>query len=122
QDEIRRRDQVLFAHILTPRLFFQAACRCGLPLLLNPLNLINLVWLAVSAARNPDLCFADILALSLKTLQDNESFPGSLLAKLLGAAEQKPNNNSRHDPRKDADEVVTEEAFSRARKRMPTEF
>src|SRR5579859_8294134 len=83
QDEIRRRDQILFAHILTPELFLQAARQCQLPLILSPMNLINLVWLAVSAARNPDLCFADILGISLKPLQDHESFPDSLLGKLL---------------------------------------
>ena len=75
QDEIRRRDQVIFAHILTPVVFFQAARMCGLRLVLSPLNLINLVWLAVSCARNPELCFADILGLSRKTLEDHESYP-----------------------------------------------
>src|SRR5260370_5606500 len=99
QDEIRRRDQVLFAHILTPGLFFQAAWRCGLPILRNPLNLINLAWLAVSAARNPDLSFADILALSLNTLQDSESFPGSLLAKLLCTSAPPASTKSCHHPR-----------------------
>ncbi len=121
-DEICRRDRVLFAHILTPWLFFQAARRAGLKILLNPLNLINLAWLAVSAARNPDLCFADVLALSQKTLQDNESFPGSLLAKLLDAPAPAANKKSRHDPRKQPAKPVTEEAFSRARQRMPSEF
>jgi hypothetical protein len=121
-DEIYRRDRVLFAPILTPGLFFQAARRCGLPILANPLNLINLVWLAVSAARNPGLCFADLLALALKTLQDNESFPGSLLAKLLSVSDQAANKKSRHDPRKGPAEPVSEEAFAKARQRMPSAF
>ena len=43
QDELRRRDQALFAHILAPELFFQAARLCHLPLIRSPLNLINLV-------------------------------------------------------------------------------
>src|SRR5271156_890600 len=111
QDEIRRRDQVLFAHILTPDLFFQAARLCKLPLILSPLNLINLVWLAVSAARNPDLCFADILGLSLKTLQDHDSFPGSLLDRLLGVPDKPGKKKSRHDPRKSPAAPVSEEAF-----------
>jgi hypothetical protein len=122
QDEIRRRDQVLFAHILTPELFFQAARLCGLPIILSPLNLINLVWLAVSAARNPDLCFADILGLCLKPLQDHESFPGSLLDKLLGAAEPSGKKKSRHDPRKNAAASVSPVAFFKARQRMPDAF
>jgi hypothetical protein len=52
---IRRRDQAIFEHILTPELFFQAARLSELPLVLCPLNLINLVWLAVGA-----LCYHGI--------------------------------------------------------------
>jgi Transposase DDE domain len=122
QDQIRQHDQALFAHILTPELFFQAAQQCGLKIILSPLNLINLVWLAVSAARNPGLCFADLLGLSLKTLQDHESFPTSVLAQLLGQPDQRRHEKLRHDPRKGPAEPVTEAAFSKARQRMPSEF
>ncbi len=122
QDEIRRHDQAIFDHILTPELFFQAARMCGLPIVLSPLNLINLVWLAVSAARNPERCFADTLTLSLKTLQDHESFSGSPLAKLLKASGPPGGQTSRHDPRKGAGESVSEAAFSKARQRMPSAF
>src|SRR5689334_22733234 len=83
QDQLRQHDQAIFDHILTPDLFFQAARLCQLSIVLSPLNLINLVWLAISAARNPKKCFADILDLSRKALLDNESFSGSPLAKLL---------------------------------------
>jgi hypothetical protein len=122
QDEIRRRDQAVFAHILTADLFFQAARLSRLPLVRSPLNLVNLVWLAVRAARNPDLCFADILQLSLKTLHDHESFPGSRLGQLLGRRKQPRPKQSRHDPRKGPGEPVSEVAFARARQRMPSEF
>jgi hypothetical protein len=122
QDEIRRRDQVLFAHILTPGLFFQAARLCKLSIALSPLNLINLVWLAVSCARKPELCFADILKLSLQTLQDSESFPGSLLADLLGQPGPSRGKRSRHCPHKAPAEPASEAAFAKARQRMPAEF
>jgi Transposase DDE domain len=122
QDEIRRRDQVLFAHILTPELFFQAARLSNLPLIRSPLNLINLVWLAVRAARSPELCFADILGLSLTTLQDNESYPTSVLAQLLDAPAEQPQKTSPHDPRQAPAAPVSEAAFSNARQRMPSEF
>jgi len=122
QDEIRRHDQAIFAHILTPGLFFQAARLCKLSLVLSPLHLVNLVWLAVSAARNPGLCFADILGLSLTTLQDQESFPGSPLAKLLGQPTQSRQQPSRHDRRKDPAAAVSEAAFAKARQRRPSEF
>jgi hypothetical protein len=121
-DEIRRHDQAIFDHILIPDLFFQAARMSGVPIIRSPLNLINLVWLAVSAAHNPEKCFADILELSRKTLQDDESFASSPLAKLLGATGPPGGTTSPHDPRKDAGTPVTEEAFSKARKRMPSAF
>jgi hypothetical protein len=125
QDEMRRRDQALFDHILTSALFFQAARRCGLSLVLSPLNLIHLVGLAVSAARNPRQCFADILTLSRKTLQDHESFSATPLAELLeDSRDSRPprGQTSRHDPRKGAAAPVSQAAFSKARQRMPSAF
>jgi hypothetical protein len=127
QDEIRRHDQPLFAHLLTPALFFQAAALCGLQILRSPLNLVNLVWLALSAARNPELSFESLLGLPRQTLQDDQHFPPSALAKLLahndGPCQNKSGKKkSRHDPRQGAGVPVTEEAFSKARRRMPTEF
>ena len=121
-DGIRRHDQAIFDHILIPDLFFQAARMCGLHIVRSPLNLINLVWLAVSAARNPQKCFADILDLSRKTLQDDESFAGSPLANLLKNPGPPSGKTSRHDPRKAPGKPVSEVAFSTARKRMPSAF
>jgi hypothetical protein len=122
QDEIRRHDQAIFDHILTPELFFQAARLCKLPIIRSPLNLISLVWLAVCAARNPDLCFARILGLSLKTLQDDESFSRSALGQLLTQPHRPRAKTSRHDPRKDPAQPVSEAAFAKARQRMPSAF
>jgi hypothetical protein len=122
QDQLRQHDQAIFAHILTPDLFFQAARMCELPLVRSPLNLINLVWLAVCAAREPKKCFADVLELSRKVLQDNEPFSGSPLAKLLEPSGASARQKTRHDPRKGADQPVSEAAFSKARQRMPSAF
>lgn len=121
-DRLFRRDQALFGHLLTPVLFFQAARLCGLSIIRSPLNLINLVWLALSAARNPQLSFADLLELTKKTLQDHESYPGSPMAQLLGAPERSRKKKSRHDPRKGPGSTVSEAAFVKARQRMPSEF
>src|SRR6266436_3690495 len=120
QDEIRQRDQALFAHILTPDLFFQAARLCGLSILRSPLNLINLVWLAVSAARNPALSFAALLGLPLKTLQDQETYLSSDLSKLIDETKQQRRGKSkgkskRHDPRGGDPERVSEAANALAR-------
>jgi len=122
QDEIRQHDQALFAHILTPDLFVEAARLCGLRIICSPLNLINLVWLAVSAARNPEKCFADLLGLPLQMLRDNETFSSSELCKLIDDAKQQRRRKNRHDPRGGEPDHVTEAAFARARQRMPLEF
>jgi hypothetical protein len=139
-DELRRLDHQLFAHILTPDLFVQAARLCGLRILAAPLNLINLVWLAVSAARHPEASFAALLGLPLKALRDHEGFSSSAVAQLLRDAEQprrrKPRRRrksrrgattrrrrpSRHDPRRGPPECVSVQAFAQARQRMPSEF
>ncbi len=129
-DELRRRDNQLFAHILTPDLFLQAARLCGLRLVSAPLNLINLVWLAISAARHPEQSFAALLGLPLKALQDHQDFSCSGLAQLLRDAERPggpaPRRGrrrpSRHDPRRGRPEQVSEQAFAQARQRMPSAF
>lgn len=121
-DELRRRDSRLFAHILTPDLFFQAARLAGLRLVRSPLNLVNLVWLALSAARHPEESFASLLGLPLKTLQDHESFPASDLHTFLDQAGPPGHRRAKHDPRGGAPQRVSVQAFSQARQRMPTAF
>jgi hypothetical protein len=112
-----------------------------LPLVRSPLNLVNLVWLALSAARNPEQSFADLLGLPLQVLQDNENFPSSDRHQFIGAARQprrrkskrqrksrrrptprRPRQPSRHDPRGGAPERVSAQAFAKARQRMPSAF
>src|SRR5579862_1141946 len=88
-DEIHRRDNQLFAHVLTPGLFLQAAVDCGLPLICSPLNLINLVWLALAAARNPKMAFAALLDLPFESLQDQQDFAGSDLQQRIDHARHK---------------------------------
>jgi hypothetical protein len=121
-DELRRRDNKLFAHILTPDLFLQAARLCGLRLVRAPLNLVNLVWLAVSAARHPEASFAALLGLPLKALRDQEGFPASELHTLLNQAGQRRRRRAKHHPRGGAPEGVSVQAFAQARQRMPSEF
>jgi hypothetical protein len=122
QDEMRRHDLAIFDPSLTPEWFFRAARMGGLPIALSPLNLINLVWLAGRAARNPKHGFADILTLSRKTLQDQESFAASPLAKLLKASRPLTEKPSPYDPRQSAGEPVAAAAFSKARQRLPSAF
>ena len=122
-DELWRQDNNLFAHILTPDLFWQAARLCGLRLVRAPLNLVNLVWLAVSAARHPQESFASLLGLPLKALQDHEGFAASDLSGFLDQAKKSRRRpKAKHDPRGGTPEGVSEQAFCQARRRMPSEF
>jgi hypothetical protein len=126
-EEIRGRDVALFSHILSPALFFQAAALCGLKIVASPLNLVNLVWLALAAARDPEQSFASLLELPLKGLRDTEGFAGSCLGQRLGGASRQRQQaarkyKSRHDPRRGKAESVSAAAFAKARQRMPTEF
>jgi Transposase DDE domain len=57
-----------------------------------------------------------------KTLLDNEAFAHASLAKLLDPSAAPVRRTSRHDPRKNAGQTVSEAAFAKARQRMPSEF
>jgi Transposase DDE domain len=127
--EVRAREHALFGHLLTPGLFLQAARQCGLRVVASPLNLINLVWLALSAARNPQESFASLLGLPFKALLDHQAFASKALARRIERANLSRQNNGSskskkpaHHPKADPVESVSPVAFSLARQAMPTEF
>ena len=125
-EAIRQHDQRLFAHLLTPDLFLQAAFRSGLKIISCPLNLITLVWLAVTAARNVEHSFPRLLKEVLRSGRDDERFPQSGLAAVLDRANQHSTRNdsaSRHHPGGTVGpDHVSDRAFANARQRMPSEF
>jgi Transposase DDE domain len=137
-DQVWRQEHRLFDHILTPGLLMQAALMCGLRVVCSPLNLFNLVRLALSAARHPGLSFADLLERPLKGLRDDERFAGSGLDQSIHQANRRRGKHgppkaghahrkgcSRrgcHSPHAGAAEAVSAQAFAEARRRMPTEF
>ena len=97
-DEMHRQSNKLFAHLLTPTLFFQAASLCGLQILRSPLNLVNLVWLALAAARDGRASFVALLTAPLKALEDHQTFPATDLGRFIAQAEAdrpKPNHSSK---------------------------
>lgn len=142
-DEVRRREHRLFAHILTPDLFLQAALKCDLRLVCSPLNLVCLVYLALSAAGHPELSFAHLLQAPFDSLRDSEQFPGSDPDRLLHQARRRRKGKGRkgrrpgkqgphahkggcrerscHHP-KGAAEAVSTAAFTQACRRLPTAF
>jgi hypothetical protein len=123
-NEIRQHDLRAFSRFLTPTTIRDAAKRTGKALGRGPLHLGNLVWLAVASALHTAKSFADVLPLTLKLLSDTENFGATPLAKAKkrGQHRKKSRKRSKHDPRRADPTVVSEEAFVKARQRMPLAF
>lgn len=122
-NDIRQQDIRAFAKQLTPTVFAEAARRTGVALVKSPLCLMNLVWLGVSAAMHASDSFATVLTLTLRLLEDQQGFSQSKIgrAKKKGLRRQ-PSGRSKHDPHRHDPTAVTEEAFVKARQRMPLTF
>src|SRR6266852_8276126 len=76
-------DLRVFAKQLPFEIFAEAAKRAGVRIWTCPLNLVNLVWLGVSAAWRKGDSFVTILTVTLKLLQDQEHFGQSGFGKDL---------------------------------------
>jgi hypothetical protein len=127
-DQLRAHDLRVFAKQLTPAAVLQAAGRAGLRLWSCPLNCVNLVWLALSAAWRQGENFATILTVTLKLLQDQEQFTHTAFARDLdrrrrrGPAGKSRRRRGKHRPYGPDPARVTEEAFTKARQRLPLAF
>ena len=128
-EQIRQRDLLQFASILTPQVLADAAQRAQLRLGTTALNLSNLVWLAVSSALRPGMNFCRVLSFTLRLLQEMESLPAASKAKRRGRGRSNrrrrrssSRRRSRHDPRVKDPTHLSEEAFAQARKAMPPGF
>jgi len=122
-DEIRQHDIRAFAKQLTPEVLAEAATRTGVVLVRSPLYLVNLVWLGIAAAVHATDSFAQVLTMTLKLLEDQQHFAQSPLGQAQkNGHRRKTCGRSKHDPRRNDPTHVTEEAFAKARQRMPLEF
>ena len=123
-NEIRQQGMRKFAAYLTPVVLLKAAERTGLKLVKSPLCLAHLVWLGVAAALHGMETFAGILTMTLRLMEDQEHFQNHMARlKRSGQGRQKlPKGRSKHDPRRTDPTQITEEAFAKARQRMPLEF
>jgi hypothetical protein len=131
-DELRKHDLRVFAKQLTYGVFVEAARRAGLRLWSCPLNLANLAWLAIAVAWRKSESFVTILTVTLKLLQDQEHFGRSAFGQNLAkrqrrrrqknGAKQRQQKTSKHRPHRSDPTQVTEEAFAKARQRMPSAF
>lgn len=123
-DQIRQHDLRVFAKWLSPELLTAAAVKAGVRVGKGPLHVVNLAWLAVAAALHRSRSFADVLTLTLKLLADTEGFASTRLGKeRSNAKRRKPaRRRSRHDPRRRDGTVVSEEAFTKARRLVSIDF
>ena len=130
-DRLREHDLRAVADKLTPEVFLEAAQRANLRIATCPLNLVNLVWLGIAAAWRKTESFVTILTVTLKLLQDQEGFSQSRFGKDLHRGRRKAKRGtkgptrkgrSKHDPRSQDPTRVSEEAFVKARQRMPLQF
>jgi hypothetical protein len=123
-EQLRQCDLKPFARLLTPELITQAAARAGLALGRGPLNLANLVWLAVASALHPGQNFTGVLGLVLRLLRDAPDWEQHPLAQAQRQGQRQARSPTRkpHDPRGQDPTTVSEEAFVQARRKLPWNF
>jgi hypothetical protein len=121
-NEIGQHDIRAFSRHLTPAVLAEAAKCSGLNLVKSPLCLVNLVWLGIAAALHNTKSFACVLTATLRLLQDHEGFANTKLGKAQKSGKRRRSKLSKHDPRRNDPTEVTEEAFAKARQRMPLSF
>lgn len=123
-NEIRQQGMRKFAACLTPAVLLEAARRTRVKVVKSPLCLAHLVWLGIAAALHGTESFAGILTMTLRLMEDQEHFQVRMARmKRQAEANGKPQKRrKKHDPRRTDPTQVTEEAFAKARQRMPLEF
>ncbi|MGI6418302.1 MAG: transposase [Thermoguttaceae bacterium] len=132
-EDICQRDVRALAGKITPAVLAEAAKRTGVVLVKSPLCLGNLVWLGIACALHMSLDFACILTMTVKLLEDQQAFYSSELGKArrngqrqergkAGKTGKGKHGKSKHCPQRDDPTRLSEEAFVKARRRMPLAF
>jgi hypothetical protein len=124
-NEIRQQDIRVFATRITPAVIAEAAVRTGVKLVKSPLCLGNLVWLGIATALHIDVDYQTILTMTMQLLEDQQEFYETKLGKEKKAGRRRKiarPGKSKHHPKRNDPTEVTEEAFVKARHRMPLAF
>jgi len=126
-EQIRQQGIRGFSEQITPHVIAETARRTGVRLAKSPLCLANLVWLGVACALHVTDDFATILTATLKLLEDQQEFFSTKVGKATknGRRRERRARNkrqSKHRPIRDDPSAVSEEAFVKARHRMPLFF
>ena len=128
-DQLRQRDLRAFQHLLRPEVFTQASKQAGVRLGNSALSRVNMVWLGIASAFHGALDFASVLSLTLKLLEDSPTWSSTPEAAARRTAQRRRKRRpkrstriSKHDPHGSDPTQVSEEAFVKARRRMPLGF
>jgi hypothetical protein len=124
-EEIRQQDMRAFATKITPAVITETAVRTGVKLVKSPLCLGHLVWLGIASALHVGMDFASILTMTLRLLEDQQGFYASKLGQQRRKGrqrEKKRRGKRKHHPKLEDPTRLSEEAFVKARRRMPLEF
>jgi hypothetical protein len=121
-DDIRQHGIRAFSRHVTPATIAEAAKRTGVTIVASPLNLANLVWLGIAAAINVSFDFAAVLTETLRVLEDQPGFCSTKLGREKQRGQRPKKGECKHSPHRQNRTVVSEEAFVKARSRMPLEF
>lgn len=121
-NRIRQQDVRAFSGLLTPAALAEAARRAGVRVVASPLCAFNLAWLGIAAALRCTDSFACVLTTTLKLLEDQQQFPRTPVGRAQKNGRRKKHRKCKHDPRRNDPTAVSEEAFAKARRRLPLEF
>jgi hypothetical protein len=126
---LREQDLRVFAGLLTFEVFVEAAHRAAVRIWTCPLNCVTLVWLGIAAAWRQSESFVTILTATLKLLQDQEHFDQTGFGQALQRQQRRQRRlqrtaqpTSKHNPHGSDPIQVSEEAFAKARQRLPQTF
>lgn len=132
QESIRQRDLQAFGGILTDEVLRKTAQRTNLKVTRCGLCATNMIWLGIAAALHQSLSFAEVLTATLRILDLVANGLPVPLVKARRAANRRKSQSrktskhrktsrtrSKHDPRGKDPATLTEEAFAKARRKMP---
>jgi hypothetical protein len=126
-DTIRQQGIRAFAKHLTPAVVAEAARLTGVQLVKSPLCVANLVWLGIASALHVGIDFATVLTMTLKLLEDQQTFYSTKVGKAKKNGQRRKQKKgtkrkSKHHPKRHDPTELSEEAFVKARRRIPLAF
>ena len=116
-EQVRQRGLQAFAKVLTPLVMHEAAQVAKVRIGKSALNACTLVWLGITSALHTTKNFADVLAITLKLLEDAQC----QTPRLKREPKKHRGKRSKHNPHGTSG-MVSEEAFVQARQKLPPEL